>query len=352
MTTGKENVGIDAGQTQPRVTIGVVSYNRLHYLRATLESAKDCIVYPNLEWIVVDGNSSEPGLRTYLESCTWIDQCRFMDCSHPQAMNTIIEQATGEFVLIWPEDVQFIVRGDWMKDLVEIMTRNPWIGSVCMDPMRRSTIRSVFSPSVWSNRDRLIDEIARYGLNFRRQRVLRSSRGFGLRTFGWVKQGVCGSGIPSLTRTSVWRELGPWMTRRPSSVRLIDSSLGAEEEMVQRFYKSRLPLQGAITLVPVAADIITDPTGCKAKIRGRYRYGVYMPPQEGPFYYRIRNLDEMPATRDNMPLSFVESVEPLGFKLPLDSDGDRLKSSINTSVVYDRTLQQEIPYPLTMGVDR
>jgi hypothetical protein len=47
----------------PRVTLGLLSWNRLHYLRATLESARRCIQYPNLEWIVVDNESNEPGLR-------------------------------------------------------------------------------------------------------------------------------------------------------------------------------------------------------------------------------------------------------------------------------------------------
>src|SRR5207237_240864 len=43
------------------VTIGVVSYNRLHYLRALMESARECVRYPDVQWIVVDGNSVEPG---------------------------------------------------------------------------------------------------------------------------------------------------------------------------------------------------------------------------------------------------------------------------------------------------
>ena len=47
----------------PLVTIGVVSYNRLHYLRALMESARECAQYPRVQWILVDGNSVEPGLR-------------------------------------------------------------------------------------------------------------------------------------------------------------------------------------------------------------------------------------------------------------------------------------------------
>ncbi len=77
----------------PRVTLGLLSWNRLHYLRATVESARRCIQYPNLEWIVVDNESTEPGLREYLEGCDWIDRLICKRQSHAEAMNQIMELA-------------------------------------------------------------------------------------------------------------------------------------------------------------------------------------------------------------------------------------------------------------------
>src|SRR5205823_3248124 len=71
----------------PLVTIGVVSYNRLHYLRALLESARECVSYPSVQWIVVDGNSVEPGLRKYVQSLEFVQHKVFADCTHPEAMN-------------------------------------------------------------------------------------------------------------------------------------------------------------------------------------------------------------------------------------------------------------------------
>lgn len=44
----------------PKVTFAILSWNRLHYLKATLESALECIQYPNLEWIVSDKDSDMP----------------------------------------------------------------------------------------------------------------------------------------------------------------------------------------------------------------------------------------------------------------------------------------------------
>jgi hypothetical protein len=325
----------------PKVTLSFISYNRLHYLRATLESARECIQYPNLEWIVSDGASREPGLREYLDSLDWVDH-KLQHTSHPQAMNQIVEKTTGEFLLIWPEDVQFTVRGDWMKDIVEIMSQNKWIGSTWLDYARRKTIEAFFNPSLWANKRRLLDEFVHLRGKVRRAKILSSSRGFRVRTLGWVESGIVGSGIPSLTRTNVWRTLGPWRTASELKTKMTDSSLGAEDDMLDRFYESRLPLQRATPLVPVAADIITDSTGCKAKVRGKYRYGVYFPPPSGRYYYRIRDLSELLPHDSDLPTNFTDGVEPIGFKLPFDANGDRLKSAINKSVVFDLEKQCEV----------
>jgi len=332
--------------SQPLVTIGVLSWNRLHYLRATLESARQCIQFPNIEWIVSDNESEEPGLHEYLESLNWINHKIFKRQTHADAMNQIVEMASSEYLILWPEDVQFTIHGDWLVDLVEILGKNHWIGSVGLDYQRRVTLENLYHARWWRNRGRVMDECRRYGIRFRRQRLLRSSRHFGIRTNGWMWPGICGSGIPSLTRTQVWRDLGPWHIANNGSRSIIDSSLGAEDDMVRRFYASRRPLQTAFLLRPVAADIITDPTGCKAKVRGRYRYGVYMPPLDGTLYYRISNMNELIQHSDDMPIDFSAGVQPLGFSIPLDANGDRLKSSINLSVVYDMHQKTEVKYPL------
>jgi hypothetical protein len=261
-------------------------------------------------------------------------------------MNQIVEMAAGEYLILWPEDVQFTIHGDWLVDLVEILGKNHWIGSVGLDYQRKVTLENLYHWQWWQNRGRLIDEFCHYGVHFRRQCLLRSSRNFGIRTNGWIRPGICGSGIPSLTRTEVWRALGPWSTISKKDCSIIDSSLGAEDDMIQRFFTSRRPLQSAFLLTPVAADIITDPTGCKAKVRGRYRYGVYMPPPDGLFYYRIRDMQEFNTYSGGMPIDFTTGVQPIGFSFPLDDYGDRLKSAINLSVVYDIQEDSEIRYPL------
>ena len=127
----------------PLVTVGVVSYNRLHYLRTLMESARECVRYPRVQWILVDGNSVEPGLRTYVESLDFVGEKIFRDCTQVEAMNEIVERAEGEYLMMLPEDVQFVRRGEWLADMVELVRDHPEVGHVQFDAQRRPTLATV-----------------------------------------------------------------------------------------------------------------------------------------------------------------------------------------------------------------
>jgi hypothetical protein len=329
----------------PKVTFGLLSWNRLHYLRATLESAFECIEYPDMEWIVSDNESEEPGLKEYLQQREGIHTLIRKKQTHADAMNELVSMASGKYLFIWPEDVQFVVKGDWLKDVIEVLESNPDIGSVGLDAVRKMTIHGYFHPS-WRNRLNWARRDLKCFGKIRKPRKMVSSRGFALQSLGGATPGVCGSGIPTLTRTEIWKEMGGWTTRKDGQIRLIDSSLGAEDNMVAAFYRSKKPLQMAMLYQPVAADITTDATGCKAKVRGPYRFGDYMPAPEGPFYYRIRSLSTLKEAARTLPLSFFDVAEPVGFYVPKDKNGDRLKSSINTSIVFHIADNRSILHPL------
>lgn len=316
----------------PRVTLGFISCERAHYLRSTLASARECIDYPDLEWIVVDDDSEEPGLKEYIEGCDWIQHKIFARQSHAEAMNQLVSMATGEYILIWPEDMQFITRGDWLKDLIAILQENPDIGGVCLDAQRLCTLERILNPGWREQLSRFRSELRRFGWqNRRRQRRLIGPNQFVMWTYGACGDGIVGSGIPSLMRTALWRELGPWRVAKPDAS-IIDSSLGAEDDMIDRVRKTGLRLQMAIPQIPLAADIVNDGIGCKAKVRKGVRYGNYTPPPSGgPYYYAIRShVERRQTARADRPMSFSECVEPLGFKIPLDEAGDRLKAAFNS----------------------
>ena len=79
--------------------------------------------------------------------------------------------------------------------------------------------------------------------------------------------------------------------------------------------------------VPVAADIITDPIGTKARIRGNRRYGRYFAPPAGNLYYKVWDNADVERFVDLRPaVAFEDIVQPLGFPLPYDRDGNLLKN--------------------------
>ncbi len=308
----------------PLLTIGVVSFNRLRYLKALMTSAKECIQYPRIQWIIVDGDSHEPGLREYVESLDFVQHKVFRKCTHAEAMNTIVAMAEGECLMILPEDVQFVVRGDWMKDLLELALANPGIGAILFNYQRRVTIQRLFGSAHlhlrWGLRRKYLP------LPFsRRPNLYRSSRGLELVGLGNMREGIVGSGIMSLSRTALWRELGPWRTTNANLGN--DSSLGAEDDMVLRYFQSGKKLEIAAMRRCVAADIVTDARGTKARVRGgNRRYGNYMAATGGDLYYKLRDWDEVGAIRGTEPcLAFEDVVEAIGFALPFDAEGNLLK---------------------------
>lgn len=332
----------------PTVTVAFLSWNRLHYLKATLSSARRCIRYPHLEWIVSDNKSTEPGLAEYVAGIEWLDRLLIKKQSHAEAMNEVLDVATGDYILLWPDDIQFVVEGDWMKDCVDVMERyRDMIGSMSLNCLRKRTWLRILHPSPVNALRRCLREIRDGRFPRRRSRRLQSKRGCHFITVGAAWPGVIPSGIPSLTSVEKWRNLGPWRaSKHTQSVK--DSSMGAEDDMIARFNRSRYAWQVVCPFLPVAADIITDPTGCKAKVRGRFRFGVYMPPPQGDFYYRVRAAEEFSVDTLLSPLDFSALVEPLGFRIPVDQYGDHLKSDINTSIVYDLQCGREVLYPLSL----
>lgn len=309
----------------PLVTIGVVSYNRLNYLRALMSSAKECIQYPNLQWIIVDGNSREPGLREYIDGLEFVQHKIFMECTHAEAMNRIVQEAKGECLLLLPEDVQFMAKGDWLKDMVDVALSNARVGHVIFNYQRRSTIRRLFDRA--HLHVRMGHHRRFFKLPFSRSHnTYLSKRGLEFLGLGNLREGICGSGIMSFTRTEVWRTLGPWRTTNAKVGN--DSSLGAEDDMVNRYFQSGLDLETVLMRFCVNADIVTDMRGTKARVRGgNKRYGNYMRAQGGDLYYKILDWEELKKKFFNvLPApSFEDVVEAIGYALPFDQEGNLLK---------------------------
>jgi glycosyltransferase involved in cell wall biosynthesis len=319
----------------PLVTIGVLSYNRLHYLRALMASARECVSYPRVQWIVVDGGSVEPGLREYVEGLEFLDHVSFEPCTQAEALNRIVELAEGDFLMLLPEDVQFIRRGPWLEDMVEIASRLE-VGHVQFDAQRRVTLRRHFSERP------LLVAGKRVPLIHARPRVLRASSGVRFLGYGDFRDPIGAAGHVTFTRTEIRRRLGPWRTNE-ARAHPRDSGLGAEQDMIDRFVRTGIELEAFLMTLPVVADVVTDPRGTKARIRqGNRRYGRYAPPPQGSsLYYRIRDAEELQELARRRPApAFEDVVEPCGFELPLDEQGNLLKADV---------ISPDEPYELVEG---
>lgn len=327
--------GVSADHAQPLVTIGVISFNRLHYLRALIDSARECIDYPNLQWVIVDGSSTEPGLREYLADLDFADSVDFVPSGLlADSMNKLMERTRGEYLLMVPDRMQFIVRGPWLFDVVEFLDRTPGAGHVCYDAQRRLTIDEQFLEAYVRARGRRLP-LRAWRRPFKRRRT---TSGLEFLGYGRTMPGI-NVGSVSLCRTEILRDLGPWRTTMELQLSN-DAGLGTETDMLQRYRRSGLKLERFLMGLPVAASTVTDPRGTAAKIRhGNRRYGHYMPPPNGRFYYRIHEMEDARrafATCHPAP-AFEDIVEPLGWPLPLDDNGDLRKVSV---------IREDEPYEL------
>ncbi len=305
---------------QPLVTIGLISCNRLHYLKALIESAVQCIEYDHIEWIIIDNASIEPGLREYIEGLDFITHKIFMkerspSTEHVEAMNKIVELSRGKYLMLLPEDVQFIVKGSWMKDFVEITQKHHDIGCICFDSQRRITINKLFH----SKSKKLL-----FWKKKPTHHIYRSSTGREFIGYGDLKPGIAGAGILTFACKDKWEKLGLWKATNKQTV--ADSSGGGETEMLRRYEKAGFQWERVLTKIPIAADIITDPRGTKARIRGNRRYGKYFPPPQGKFYYKIWKEEDLAKFINNTSIPFEDNVIPLGFDLPQDKNNNILKN--------------------------
>lgn len=324
----------------PRVSVGFVSCNRLQYLRAAIQSARRCIQYPNLEWLIVDNASTEPGLRDYVASLDWVDvkvqnKERHPRTEHMAALNTIVSRATGEYLVMLSDDIQFIVEGHWMQACVDVLQQHRWITSVALSTLRKTTVDRSYGWRAWLNYRAVASDLKRYGRQFRTRRTIIASDGTAFRSFGFMRPPIDGVGMISVTPISVWKRVGPWQAVAGDDGDMLDSSGGGEVDMLARAVALGVRGHMVMPIVPVLATILTDDVGTNAKVRGNTRFGDYRPPVSGPFYYRIcseREARDLAARR--RPVGFEELIEPIGFALPVDEDGSMRKVSINTEIQH------------------
>ena len=105
----------------PLISVCIVSFNRLEYLRETIQTFRRCCTYPNFEYILTD-NGSEPEVVEYVKSLSFLDQCIMSEknMGHGYAMNQARRVAKGEYYFNLENDFSFFYRSDWMERAVRL----------------------------------------------------------------------------------------------------------------------------------------------------------------------------------------------------------------------------------------
>jgi len=125
----------------------------------------------------------------------------------------------------------------------------------------------------------------------------------------------------------VWKKLGPWKAHSKPETPM-DAGLGLEGDMLLRYQQKNLKQERCILSIPVAAEIITDAGGFASKVRDGKRFGKYFPPLLDQFYYQLINAENEKQLSKIKPLpSFEDIVLPLGFKLPINKNGNLIKGN-------------------------
>ena len=127
----------------PLVSIVTPSYNQGHFIRATIESvlSQD---YPNIEYIVMDGSSTDDTaaiVAEYAGKLTWISE---KDRGQAHAINKGFQSASGEIVA-WLNSDDVLLPGA-VRRAVEAFQRSPGVSAIygegyCMNREGRFTRR-------------------------------------------------------------------------------------------------------------------------------------------------------------------------------------------------------------------
>ena len=305
---------------QPKVTFGFVSCDRLHYLRSCVESLLYCTQdYKNKELIIVDNASVEPGTSEYLaekeKQGIKIIRRKKRDATNwfLEALGTIVQESTGDFICPLHGDMQFLLRSNWLKEYVDFYKKNvDVVGCILLDAQRAVTNAS-HEP---------------YG------RL--ESHGTAPFLFDTKRNPVSGFGNVMYSR-SVLDIIDPWPrqnTEITDHLRPRSDTTAFETKMLDNI-KNTIKTKGlnwycAVPVFPPAAGIFTDARGTNATVVKNKRYGDYWPPKEGFMYYKVYdhqdivNLDKASGT-----LFSIETIaKPIGWLPPVDLNGAWKKNPI------------------------
>jgi glycosyltransferase involved in cell wall biosynthesis len=297
-----------------KVTFGIVNCNRLFYLKSCLESLLDTTTdYENKEFFVVDNASVELGTEDYLKNVesrgVTVIRKKERNPANEFAigLNSIISKATGDYICLLQGDMQFVLPG-WLNDIIGFYEKNlDVVGSIMLDAQRRVTHDS--------------HQIVRFSQD-RHPTFCKNL------FYADASRDPISPAADAIFSKKVIDQIAPWNERNVNH----EGSLDSENEM--RYRILRMMKEGtmpryitAMSSVPQAIAIYTDPRGTQGRVRGDKRYGQYWQAKDssGWKYYDYINEHQFDLSKLN---SIEEVAKPIGFSKFLDDKGNWLKNPI------------------------
>ena len=302
------------------LTIGIISCNRLNYLRTLINSLKS-LKSDNthfIEIIVVDNGSKEDGLINYLNT---EKENGFIDnlilnkdrdwCNDEyKAKNLIIKESQYNVILFLQDDLNFIGTLNYLVKAYDAFLNSE---ALCMDicGVRNSTIF------------RKIDYKKQYEFDGFKYWGTKNNH---FQTIGLFKKEVfqkCGQ-YPVGKKYSAWK----WKD---------NPSIQQENyysEKVKYHYKN-LDNITILSHVPLIITIWNDPRGGYAFVRENKRYGHYIEPtgDNDTYYKKLEDLDIEKLMDFKFPSGFINVAKPLGWNYRKDTKGEQEKCDKNKIIL-------------------
>ena len=308
-----------------KVSFGIVNCNRLYYLKSCLESLLICTEdYDDKEIIIVDNASVEEGTEDYLAEKekqgirVYRQKERDPANEFARALNLIVEETSGRFVCPLQGDMQFIVKGGWLKEYVDFAEKyEANIGGIGFDAQRRVRIAR-HAPFGAMDENMSPDEF---------------------HFFADIKRNPVQGAADCFYTRKMLEKIYPWHIKNVN----FEGEQDSETHMLNKV--KSLHESGQINNVytfvpkiPVSAAICTDARGTMGRVRGNKRYGDYWEAKSNNLYYNLIDYDEairMQNENGGMPLPIERMAVGNGWEVPIDEMGAWKKNPIRPETATD-----------------
>ena len=294
------------------ITIGIVSFNRLKYLKSLLVSLEN-LNKDKFKISIVDNGSWESGLIEYLilqKENNKIDQLFLRKTDERNwindeyiAKNIIIENCKNECIIFLQDDLQFIADEKYLINICEDFMDMKY---PCMEfiGVRRSTNNSKF---------------------FKKRNFV--SKNSNLKYWISDKPHFQTMGI---FKKEIFNQFGLYPTNWPKERQF----WGKSEDYYDSLIKKKFLDINISSHCPAFLGVWNDHRGGYAFFRNDLRYAEYIDPVfPNNIYYKQHQSSWILSQQDlESPLSFMDVAVPLGWTVTTTQDGDQAKYSQNLIV--------------------